>query len=509
MHTQRRVLGAAALTAVAALLTAGCGGGTSGGTSGGASGGSASTLTIVAGVPATWDPYKNDYGGEASVEQAAYDTLIRSTANGSLSPDLATAWKWLTPTELQLTIRKGVKFADGSELTPEVVKENLERAKTVVGPKTDQLSGLTSVTVDGDDVILHLAQPDPAIPLDLSQVMGMMVSSRAIANPSLLSSGPDGAGPYVLDKPATVLNSTYTFTRSPDYWDPQAFPYNTVVIKEIVDPTAALNAVRSGQVVLTPGTAANVSAAKTAGLTVLQQAGDFRGLWINDVTGKQVPALGSQKVRQAMLLAINRPAIVAFMGAGTPTAQIFPNGTTAYDPALDKQYAQPHVAQAKELLAQAGYPNGFSLTITSISVFDPDAQAVAQDLNAIGIRATIKDVQPADATNAFATAPVFFSTYAPIDTYYDARSLLLPDSGFNLAHKSDPKLTALINQYAAATSLAGQQAIGNQISDRVTELGWFTVAYDTTNFFFASKSIDAKLTPFEAMVALWNIKPAS
>ncbi len=508
MHTQRRVLGAAAVTAVAALLTAGCGGGTS--ASAGASSGSAGTLTIAVGaVPATWDPYKNDYGAEASVEQAAYDTLIRSNANGTLSPDLATAWKWVTPTELQLTIRKGVKFADGSALTPEVVKENLERAKTVVGPKTDQLSGLTSVTVDGDNVVLHLAQPDPAIPLDLSQVMGMMVSPKAIADPSLLSSGPDGAGPYVLDKSATVLNSTYTFTRNPNYWDPQVFPYDTVVIKEITDPTAALNAVRSGQVELAPGTAANVSAAKSSGLTILQQAGDFRGLWINDITGKQIPALGSQKVRQAMLLAINRPAIVAFMGAGTPTAEIFPKGTTAYDPVLDKQYAQPQVAEAKKLLAEAGYPNGFSMTITSVSVFDPDAQAVAQDLNAIGIKATIKDVQLTDFENAIQTAPVYFTTYAPIDTYYDARSLLLPDGGFNLTHKSDPELTGLINQYAVATSLAQQQAIGKQISDRVTELAWYIVAYDTENFFFVSKNIDAKTTPFEAMVALWNIKPAS
>jgi peptide/nickel transport system substrate-binding protein len=509
MHIQRRVLGAAAVTAVAALVIAGCGG-TSSSDSARSGSGSAGTLTIaVGGVPSTWDPYKNDYGAEATVEQAAYDTLIRSNPNGTLSPDLATAWKLLTPTEWQLTIRQGVKFADGSALTPEVVKENLERAKTVVGPKTDQLSGLTSVTVDGDSVVLHLAQPDSAIPLDLSQVMGMMVSPKAITDPGLLSNGPDGAGPYVLDQSGTVLNSTYTFTRNPNYWDPQAFPYDTVVIRVIADPTAALNAVRSGQVELAPGTAADVSAAKSAGLTILRQAGDFRGLWINDITGKQVPALGSQKVRQAMLLAINRPAIVAFMGAGTPTAQIFPNGTTAYDPALDKQYAQPHVAEAKRLLAEAGYPNGFALTITSISVFDPDAQAVAQDLNAIGIKATIKDVQVTAFADAAATAPVFFSTYAPIDTFYDARSLLLPDGGFNLTHKSDPDLTTLIDEYATATTLAEQQAIGKQISDRETELGWFIVAYDTTNFFFASKNIDAKLTPFEAMVALWNIKPAA
>ena len=103
-----------------------------------------------------------------------------------------------------------------------------------------------------------------------------------------------------------------------------------------------------------------------------------------------------------------------------------------------------------------------------------------------------------------------FWTYAPIGTFYDARSLLLlPDGGFNIIRKSDPKLTALIEQYATATSLAEQQAIGKRISDRVTELGWFTVAYDTTNFFLVSKNIDAKLTPFEAMVAHRNIKPAS
>jgi peptide/nickel transport system substrate-binding protein len=511
MLTQSRVLGAASLTAVAGLMIAGCGGGGTGGSAGsGSVSASAGTLTIAVGdVPATWDPYKNDYGAEASVEQAAYDTLIRENANGSLSPDLATAWKLLTPTEWQLTIRHGVKFADGSALTPDVVKENLDRAKTVVGPKTDQLSGLTDVTVAGDNVILRLAQPDPAIPLDLSQVMGMMVSPRAIADPSLLSSGPDGAGPYVLGKSQTVLNSTYTFTRNPNYWDPKAFPYSTVVIRVITNPTAALNAVRSGQVELAPGTAENASAAKSSGLTILQETGDFVGLAINDITGKQVPALGRQKVRQAMLLAINRPAIVAFDGAGTPTAQIFPKATTGYDQALDKQYTQPHVAEARKLLAEAGYPNGFSLTITSYSGADSDATAMAQDLNAVGIKATINDVPLTDFETAAATAPIFFTSYAPIDTYYDSRSLLLPDSEFNPSHKSDPELNSLISQYATATSLTEQQAIGKKISDRETELGWFIVAYDSENFFFASTSIDAQLTPLEATVALWNVKPAS
>lgn len=506
MRTQSRVLIAAASITVAALALTGCTGGGSGG-SGTAAGG---TLTIaIPAVPSTWDPYKNDYGAEGNVQQAVYDTLIRSESDGSLAPDLATSWKLVTPTELRLTIRKGVKFSDGSALTPDVVKQNLERAKSIVGPKTDQLSGVTSITVDGDDVTLHMDSPNPAIPLDLSQVMGMMVSPKALASPDTLTTVPAGAGPYVLDKSKTVVNNTYTFTRNPHYWDAKSFPYDTVVMKEITDPTAALNAARSGQVELSPGTAANVSAAKSAGLTILQQQGDFRGLWINDVTGQQVPALKDQRVRQAMLLAIDRSAIVAFIGAGTPTAQIFPKGTTAYDPQLDKKYAKPQVAQAKQLLTQAGYPDGFPLTITSISVFDPDAQAVAQDLDAIGIKTTINDVQLTDFANAVQTAPVYFTTYAPIDTYYDARSILLPNGGFNLTHKSDAQLTALVGQYAAATTPAEQRSIGKQISDRVTQLGWFTVAYVTTNFTYVSKKIDAKLTPFEAVVALWNIKPAA
>lgn len=142
-------------------------------------------------------------------------------------------------------------------------------------------------------------------------------------------------------------------------------------------------------------------------------------------------------------------------------------------------------------------------------MFDQDTQAVVQSLNAIGIKATIKDAQLSDYLNATAKAPVYFTTYAPIDTYYDARSILLPNGGFNPHHRSDAQLTQLIQQYAAATSTSDQQTIGRQISDRVVDLGWFSVAYMTENYTFLSKKIDAKPTPFEAAVALWNIRPAS
>lgn len=508
MRTQSRVVLAAAVVAASAMALTACTGSTPSST--GASGGSSKTLTMAIGaVQATWDPYQSDYGAGGNAQQAVYDTLIRSEADGSLQPDLATAWKLVTPTDLQLTIRQNVKFSDGSLLTPAIVKQNLERAKTVVGPKTDQLSGITSITVSGNNVDLHMASPNPAIPLDLSQVMGMMVGPKAMADPNSLKTAPDGTGPYLLDAAATVVNNTYTFTRNPNYWDPSAFPFDKVVMKLITDPTAALNAARSGQVELAPGTADDVSAAKSAGLTILQQQGDFRGLWINDINGAKIPALKSQLVRQAMLYAINRPAVVSFVGAGTPSAQIFPKGTTAYDPAIDQEFATPNIAKAKQLLTEAGYPNGFDLTVTSFSFFDQETAAVAQSLDAVGIHTTIKDAPLASYATAIASAPVYYTTYAPIDTYYDARSLLLPNGGFNTAHKSDAQLTKLINQYAAATTPAQQATIGKEIGDRVVALGWFTVVYITTNFMYVSNKITAKLTPFEAAVALWNIKPAS
>jgi peptide/nickel transport system substrate-binding protein len=408
-----------------------------------------------------------------------------------------------------MTIRTGVRFSDGSRLTPEVVRDNLLRAKTVVGFKTDQLSGMTSVTVSGNTVNLHLKSPDPALPLDLSQVLGMMVSPRALANPRLLAKGPVGAGPYVVDTAETVPHTTYTFTRNRFYWDPKAFPYNEVVMKVITDPAAALNAVRSGQVAMTWGSAPNVAAAKSSGLTVLSEPGDFNGLWINDIAGRHVPALKSRLVRQAMLLAINRPAVVKVVGTGTPAAEIFPKGTTGYDPTLDTKYLQPHIAEAKKLLAEAGYPEGFTLPVLSISAFDQEASVVAADLGAIGIKTALNDIPLAEFASSIHTAPVFYSSYAPIDTYYDARALLLPTGGFNFTHKSDPKLNALISDYAHAQTRARQAMIGKQIGARVTYLGWFTVAYITANLQFVSKTVRAEQTPFEAAVALWNIKPAS
>src|SRR6202007_2710547 len=138
-------------------------------------------------------------------------------------------------------------------------------------------------------------------------------------------------------------------------------PFDKIVFKPLTDPTAILNALRSGQIngaLMT--NAKNIAPAESAGLTVNKNTpGDVDGVYIWDRGGTMVKALGNVKVRQALNYAFDKNAIVktAKQGYGEPTTQVYNKDTAAFDSSYDGKYSYDP-AKAKQLLAEAGYPNG-------------------------------------------------------------------------------------------------------------------------------------------------------
>lgn len=470
----------------------------------------ASSVTIaVPQVVSNWDPYVDDYTFFMQPLQASYDTLLRMKQDGTPGPGLASAYTWKNNTTLELTLRKGVLFRDGAALTPDVVKQNLDRAKTVTGPRTQEIKTVQSVSTSGDTVTLSLSTPDPTIPLALTRNMGMMVSPTALQDTASLKTEPDGTGPYTLDTQNTLVNDHYVFHYNPKYWNKDERHVGTLTFRAIVDPTAALNALRSGQIDSMGSTSANVvTAAKSAGFTIEQTVANFYGLNLQDRDGTVVPYLKNADVRRAMNYAVDRKALQTIVGAGQPTEQPYPPGQVGHDPKLDSTYSYDPT-KAKQLLASAGYPDGIDLTVLSLPLQDPYMQALKQQMAAANIRITINDVPPPQyiADRNTTKTPVYFWFNTLSHSIADAKQNLLPTAPYNAFHVANADVVPLIQQAAAATDRSKQDDYMKQVAKIVVTQAYFVITnFGSTNYIVNSKKIAGmQLAPLTSAASIYGI----
>ena len=386
----------AATAASVLLLTAACGG-SSDGASG--SGGSTDSLTLAAITPPTSFAVGEmaSSGPEDHYYQAVYDKLLNLDADGQPVPNLVTEWSYdETGTRLSLTLRDDVTFTDGATFDAEAVKANLELAKTKTGEAGSALRAVDSVeVVDATHADVVLSRPDPSLPQALARSSGYMASPDALGNADL-ETNPVGSGPYVLDQDASTPGSTYAFTRNEDYWNAEAFPYDSVEVRFLDDTTATLNGLRSGEIDGIAATTSDlVAGAEQADLTVTTYTnGGIEGLYLWDRAGALVPALADVRVRQAINHAMDRETIVDVVkgGLGQPTVQMFGPSSPAYDESLEGTY-DFDVEKAEELMAEAGYADGFTMSMPDASPVFPDEQAaLTEALASIDITVTYEPI---------------------------------------------------------------------------------------------------------------------
>ncbi|WP_196073044.1 ABC transporter substrate-binding protein [Nakamurella alba] len=383
----------AALIAVAALGLTACSSGSS------ADADDSSTLTIGASAaPRSLDPTiaANGVPGVWYIVPA-YDALIERAPDGTTKPGLATDWAYSADRmSFVLNLRSGVKFSDGSDLTAEAVVKSLQRYQES-GTLVSWFSRVSTVSATGPmQVTVALKTPDPMLTYAFDQggLAGAIIGPKGLADPDSLGSSTNGAGPYMIDPAQTIANSQYTYIQNPYYYDKSRQHYKKIVIKVFTDGNSLLSAVRSGQVQVAQGVAANADAAKSAGLTVSSAPSGLLGAYIADQDGVLVPALGEVKVRQALNYAIDRASIVSSLYGeyGRPTDQFVPESIAGYVPALQDHYPYDP-AKAKQLLAEAGYPDGFSFSIVEQPAVDNGdllTQALVAAWKEIGVDVTIK-----------------------------------------------------------------------------------------------------------------------
>lgn len=461
--------------------------------------------------PSSFDPAQAPEGTRLPLYQAVYDTLLLREPDGTLAPMLAESWTLDDDrTRLTLELRDDVTFIDGTPFDSSVVKSNLERFKTENGPQAIQLAALETVeTPDATTAVLVLSEPDPALPIYLSNAAGLMASADALEDPDL-DSVPIGSGPYTLVTDETTVGVQYVYTRNEDYWG-EDLPYDEIVFSVLPDEQAQFNALMSGQINSTVlFTQAAGEEATEAGFTYWPSETDYQGLVLFDRDGDSLPALGDVRVRQAINFAIDRELLLDtfLLGRGTTTTQIWGPDSLGYVEGLEDVY-EYDPEEARRLLAEAGYADGLDVTLPTVPQFDPELMAVIiQMLQEVGINATLEDLPFADFFDQLRGAEhaVSYMAFFQPGDWQLIQQFIAPDAPWNSFHTTEPLVEQLIDEIRVADE-ADIETLAEELNTFVVEQAWFAPFYRVELQLFTDENTAVEPQVEQASPSIYNYSP--
>ena len=410
------------------------------------------------------DPHAAASAGTREVVFNIYEGLVKTGPTGELIPAVAESYKVSEDGLVYtFTLREGVKFHNGKPVTAEDVIYSLNRCAEHSGDSAlkSAFSAICDLqAIDDKTVTFHLEQPD-------MELIYFMTAAIIPADGELV-----GTGPFVLTE--RTPQESIVLERFEDYWgDKAGVAKATYRIYE--DMTALMMALKGGSV----DVCAHLTSAQIRELgeefTILEDTMNLvQAVYLNNA----VEPFNNVKVRQAISYAIDRQMImdVVFDGHGAAIgSNIYPKLERYFMPELVDYYTcDPD--KAKQLLAEAGYSDGFDMTITVSSNYQPHmdtAEVVVQQLAAIGVRAK---VQPVDATTWYSEAYTnrqFQSTITGLDAKnITARAMLerfVSDNGKNFMNYNNPEYDALYAAARSATDEASQTEAYKAMERMLTE----------------------------------------
>jgi ABC-type transport system substrate-binding protein len=458
-----RSLGAVALGVAAVLTFTGC--------AGGGSGDSAESDTLSLGITA-------DIGGWSTLGhppyqswpfEAVYEQLVQCDPDEGLIAEAAETWE-IGPENRSFTahLRDGAKFSDGSDLDAEAVKANFELVKEEA---PDRYGGITYDIPDPLTITITWPDPQP------------LINDRAcrvyLASPDYLASGdvdshPVGSGPYTYNADDSSTGSVYLLDKNPDYWNADEYPFEHLEFRILEDETAALNAVKTGQIAGTVIPTASYDEAEAAGLNILKATAGTIQWQLTDHEGKKIPALGSLEVRQAINMVLDKKAIAdqLFKGQATVADQIFDANSAAFIKDAGDPYPYD-VDKAKQLMQDSGFGDGFSLTLPTMegqqwTVLLP---YVTQQLALLNITVEQKALTGPGAIDELLSGdfPAPLWTLGSSANSIEDISIQVLDTGYwNVMHEPDENITEWWNEILVGDEeeqAAAQQKIGQYVID--------------------------------------------
>ncbi len=499
----KRVPLAIAAAVAAVLALSGCSGGAGATqTSDGSAANAPDDLNIGNFLDVTsWDPSLADIGFDGPYLSAVYDTLIALDKDGKPTPSFATKWTLSNDDKtIDFDLRTGINFSDGTAVDADAVVKSLEYLKA--GARSGEAYTNVSAIAAKDDhtVEVTLTQRDDTILYLMGLGRSYLMSPKAIAA-GTLGKDPIGSGPYVLDSAKSVAGSEYHFTKVKDHWDAKTYAFSNLAIFPIQDATARHNAMLSGQINLEYGDVANQAQADQQGWNTADRVSGWAGLVITDHTGAKSKPLGSVEVRQALNYAFDGAAILKAVGngAGVATNQVFPDGGDINDKGLNKAYGY-NVAKAKELLAKAGYADGFSISMPMSPVFEVWKPSAEQALSAIGVKVTWDNMQMPDYQTNAPNYPMFISFLAMDgNDVATVQRQVTSKQWFNPApdYASNTVIAPLVKKVQESKG-ADQTAAIKALDKALVYQAWWSVWYQAKNTFYSVPGV--KVQPIVGMM---------
>lgn len=428
-----------------------------------------------AGGALTIDPHAYNETPTSAQHRQVYEQLIQLDSNLTQAPALAVAWRLVEPTIWEFELRPNVRFHDGTPFTAADVVFSFERAKTELPVGfASRIESVAAVrAVDEHTVRIETRFPDPQLWEKASDI-AIMSEAWAMAHdvqvPVNVSAGEEnyasrhanGTGPFILKE--FEPNGPVVMVRNPDWWGLERYPHNVDRIEytPIADPEERLATLRRGDLDLLtdPPFAALDRIKGTPGLK-LAQAPELRTIWLgadqgsaelrsSDVKGKN--PFKDRRVRRAIYQAIDIEAIRrdVMRGLALPAGMLVAPGAIGYAPELDQRLPyDPEVAKA--LLAEAGYPGGFSVALDCPNDrwINDEAicRAIAAQLGEVGIDVT---ANPQPKQLFFAKldnreTDFFFDSWSAIDSEVVFKQIYRTGSQ-DAPGYSNPRVDELIDQ---------------------------------------------------------------
>jgi peptide/nickel transport system substrate-binding protein len=441
------------------------------------------------------------YEGDRFVGNQLYDGLTKfDLKQGTEVPkvigDLATDWTADASAKVwTFNLRSGVTFHDGTPFNADAVVFNFDRYTNKSSQYFDAtlsaLAGLSLASVASYRKVSDLqfeittSAPDAHLPSDMATLY--LASPTAVQKYGNDGFGahPTGTGPFMFD--SIVQGQQLTLVPNKNYWA-GAPKLDKLVLKPIPDATARIAALRSGQVNwIEYPTPDDIDSLKSGGFQILTNSYDHIWPWIFD-TSK--PPWNDVRVRQAANFAINREAMSTDLLHGTadPAYQLIPKANAAYSAANDYYKYDPD--KAKELLKEAGVPDGFTATVsypTSGSgnmIPGPMNEELQQELAAVGIKIQLQPLEWASMLTEFQTGKMpggASATNISLTFQSEAIMALLftSKSPLNVSQYSNPDVDKLLASAASVVDPAARAQVYEQASALITkDAPWLYVVND-------------------------------
>ncbi len=439
-----------------------------------------------AGDITTWDIHTQNNGLQNGIHAAVYESLVYyNSKTFKVEPMLAESWREISPTQLRLNLRKGVKFHDGSPFTADDVVFSIQRAMAKTSNFTIYTQGIDKVVkVDAHTVDIFTKGPNPVLLNQLTELR-MMSKAWAEKNKSIepkdmkgteetfAHRNANGTGPYVLKE--WVPEQRIVLERNPNYWGKLDSNVTQIIYNPIKSDATRMAALLSGEVdfVLDPTPQDLPRLRNNPNLKVIDGVENRTIFFGMDQHRDELPGsnikgknpLKDVRVRKALYQAIDIETIrrVTMRGLSQPTGALVAPQVAGWSESVHKRFPYD-IEAAKKLLADAGYKDGFEVDFACPNnryINDEQiCQAVAAMWAKIGVKAKLRTmplVTYFPMIQRYEASIYMLGWGVPtFDAMYTLQSLLRTpgpggDGNYNVGRYSNPKMDALIDRAKTET----------------------------------------------------------